>query len=201
VDAAKRHVAGARWRLALAEANPAESISQLQLAIDVCNKELGRLEGLVAKNAVPALLVDDARYRLACARFELARARRTPADRAEQLRVMVAVAGQAFAREKALHKSRAANDVVVDNAERTYLHAQLCQAIETKESVRARELLRRLVELTDKRIQYLSREAKVQEEEERAFLARNLSLWRFQLAMLADWPFYIFPDEVLNLDS
>jgi hypothetical protein len=198
VDAAKRQLAVARWRLALADANPAESARQLRLAIDICKKELDRLEGLQGKDAVPALLVDDARYRLAAARFVLARAHGTPAERAEQLRMMVAVAGLAFAREKALHKSRAASDAELDNAERTYRQAQLYQAIEAKESVRTRELLGRLAELSDKRLQCLASRAKVQEEEERAILARDLALCRFQLAMLADWPFFIFPDEALG---
>jgi hypothetical protein len=201
IDAAKRHLAAARWRLALAEAKPVESVLQLRLLIGICKKELDRLEGLQAKDAVPELLVDDARYRLACACFLLARAQGTSAERAEQRRIMVAVARRVFLREQALHKTRAANDVLVDNAERTYVYAQLYQAIEAKESVRSREFLGRLAELTDKRLRYLTREAKVAEEEERAFLARELALWRFQLATFDDWPFFMFPDEALELDA
>jgi hypothetical protein len=201
VEAAQRQLAAARYHVAEEEGNGEEMTHQLRLATQTCKKELDRTVGSYVRGAAPKAQVDEARYRLAFSRAVLAQAEGAPSERAEQIQLMIAVRQEALGRERQLYNRRSASQEAVDNAEIYYLKARLVRAFLERELRDAQQLLRRLVTLTEKRLQYLVRDPKPEEEEERAGLAWELALRRYQLTQVLSGDWYKFRDDPLELDG
>jgi hypothetical protein len=199
VDAAQRRLAAARYYVALEEEDRLEMVRQLRLAINLGEKELARAEKSRGRDEGSESDLDNGRFRLAIARFGLAKLEGSSEDRLKQVKLMVTLRERELKRVQELYGSKSYSQEVVDYAERWLLQAKLLEAVEEQQIRAARDALERLVLLTEKRLQYVIRNPspRIEEQDESSDLAWYLAFRRYQLAEVAGGHWFEFHDDPL----
>ena len=142
--------------------------------------------------------MDNGRFRLAFARIELARLEGNSEDRLQQVRLMATLRETEFKRVQNRYGTKSYAQEAVDEAERALLKAKLLAAVEEQQMRAARKVLERFLLQTEKRLQYLIRNPKIEEEDVRRYLAWDQAFRHYQQAEVANGNLYEFRDDPLE---
>jgi hypothetical protein len=165
IDVADRQLAAARFRLSYLEGDNAEAIRQLKEISEIAEKEVKRERGLLVRDAATHTEVEDAGYRLAKARFLLAKLKGEKDEGLQLLRDLAALTDSEVKRLQKLETRGASSAEGMEWARFRDLYAKIRLAAAEGKPEQVRDTQQKLADLTAQMLRRALRSTHGTEEE------------------------------------